>query len=423
VVNQHDALRMRVVNRSGVWEQQIGEPGDFTDLTERALPADVEPGTSQEGEALQAIVSETLAQELTSGPLTARYVVDAQGAPRFLVLTVHGMVDDLTSREVLATDLLTAFGQQLAGSDIALEPATTSWRAWSQRCAALAAHPAVLDRRSYWIDTEAASTVRLADAGVAGAPGADDLARLAIALTPEQTSQIDNARRVLQASTDEILLAALARSIAATVGEGVATVDLAGAGRAVLRPDVDFRRTIGWFSTIYPIALPCMGGPGASAAQLLAEISQTVKAVPHHGIGYGLLRYLHAPTAGLLGAAGTADVFFSYLGMIPEWTESDAPVQFDSDSELTVRETLPGLGHPIELRAYRHGGVLHVDWWYDGRRVPGGTVVALAEQFPATLMTLIADALAGDGDDDEDDAEDEALALVDLSAAVFDDDE
>ncbi len=116
VVNHHDALRMRVVNRAGVWEQQLGEPGDFTGLTERALAADVEAGTVQEREALQAIVSETLAaQDLTSGPLTATYVVDANGASRFLVLTVHGMVDDLTSREVLVTDLLTAFGQQLAG--------------------------------------------------------------------------------------------------------------------------------------------------------------------------------------------------------------------------------------------------------------------------------------------------------------------
>ena len=70
---------------------------------------------------------------------------------------------------------------------------------------------------------------------------------------------------------------------------------------------------------------------------------------------------------------------------------------------------MPGLGHPLELRAYRHGGVLHVDWWYDSRRVPGGTVEALAEQFPATLMQLIGEALLGDADSDDGEAEDEAL--------------
>ena len=389
-----------------------------------SLPADALPGTPHEREAISAIVSDTIgAQDLDSWPLTATYVIDAQGDPRFLVLTVHQMVDDTTSREVLVTDLLTAFAQRLAGSDIALEPATTGWREWSQRCAALAAHPAVLDRRNYWIDNAAKATVRLADAEIAGAPAADDLTRLAIALTPEQTSQVDNARRILQTSTEEILLAALARILAITVGDGVAAVDLAGAGRSVLRPEVDLRRTVGWFSTIYPIALPCMDLPGASAVQLLAEVSRTVKAVPHHGIGYGLLRYLHAPTAELLGATATSEIFVSYLGMIPEWQESDAAVQFDSDTELTVRQTLPGLGHPLELRAYRHGGVLHVDWWYDRRRVRSGTVEALAEQFPATLIALIDEAVAGDEDSNGSEAEDEALALVDLSAAILDDDE
>lgn len=53
-----------------------------------------------------------------------------------------------------------------------------------------------------------------------------------------------------------------------------------------------------------------------------------MKAVPHHGIGYGLLRYLHAPTARLLGAAGTADVFLSYLGMIPGMVGQRCAVQF-----------------------------------------------------------------------------------------------
>ena len=246
---------------------------------------------------------------------------------------------------------------------------------------------------------------------------------MATALTSEQTSQVDNARRLLQASTEEILLAALSRSLAVTVGEGVASVDLAGTGRSVLRPDVDFRRTIGWFSTIYPIALPCIGDQGASATQLLGEVSNALKAVPHHGIGYGLLRYLHAPTAALLGAAGAAQIYLSYLGMIPEWQESDALVQFDTDSELTVRETVPGLGHPLELRTYRCGGVIHVDWWYDKRWLSGNTIDALAQQFPATLATLIDEAFSGADAGAGSEAEDEAMALVDLSAAVFDDDE
>ncbi len=422
VVNHHDALRMRVVDNAGIWEQQISDPDDFVDLTERALPAAAGPGSGAERDALLGIVDDIIAaQDLSGGPLTAAYVVDAQAEPRFLVLTLHAMVDDPTSREVLVTDLLTAFGQRLAGSDITLEPATTSWREWSQRYAALASHPAVLERRNYWIDTARMASLRLAGAGEAGSPGPGDLIRVPTALTPDQTSQTDNARRLLKASTEEILLAALARRLAVTLGDGVAAVDLAGAGRSVLRPEVDFRRTVGGFSTIYPIALPVMDAASSSSAQLLAEVSQIVKSVPHQGIGYGLLRYLHAPTAAVLAAAGDADIYLSYLGMIPEWQQGDGPVQFDSDSELTVRQTLPGLGHPLELRAYRHGGVLHVDWWFDSRSVPAETVADLAEHFPATLMTLIDEAIAGGGDSDDSDDEDEAFALIDLSAAVSDD--
>lgn len=423
VANHHDGLRIRIADADGLWEQHIGDPQEFAALREAALPAAADRDTPQEQEALQRIVAEALTYDRLDQPLGAVYVTDAAGDPRFLVLSVHGVIDDATSREVLITDVLTAFGQRLAGEGIALEPATTGWREWSQRCAALAAHPAVLERRGYWIDTAAAPTLRLAQRGADGPPAAADLTRLATALTDEQTSQVDNARRILQASTEEIVLAALARGLAATVGSGVAGVDLAGTGRSVLRPEVDFRRTIGWFSTVYPIALNCPDPADSTASHLLGDVAATVKAVPHHGIGYGLLRYLHAPTAARLAAAGTAEVYLCYLGMIPEWQPSDAAVQFDSDSERTVRDTVPGLGHPVELRAYRLRGVLHLDWWYDTRRVDAATITALAEQFPATLMQLLGEALAGDSDAGPDDAEDEALALVDLSAAVFDDDE
>ena len=117
---------------------------------------------------------------------------------------------------------------------------------------------------------------------------------------------------------DEILLAALGRTIAATVGDGAVAVDLGGPGRSVLKPDVDLRRTVGWFTTVYPVALTCAKGDGASARQLLDDVHDTLNAVPHYGIGYGLLRYLYAPTARLLGAARPADIFFSYVGTIPD---------------------------------------------------------------------------------------------------------
>jgi phthiocerol/phenolphthiocerol synthesis type-I polyketide synthase E len=223
-------------------------------------------------------------------------------------------------------------------------------------------------------------------------------------------------RRRLQVPIDEILLAALGRTIAATVGDGAVAVDLGGPGRSVLKPDVDLRRTVGWFTTVYPVALSCVTNPDVSARQLLDGVHRTLKAVPHYGIGYGLLRYRYAPTARLLGATAPADLFFSYQGTIPELPavlSDDAPIQFDADTAMPVREAIPGLGHAVELRAYRSADALHLDWWYDTRRLGSPARESLAGQFPATLMELIREVLT----EDEIDSASQELTLVDLSSA------
>ena len=76
-----------------------------------------------------------------------------------------------------------------------------------------------------------------------------------------------------------------------------------------------------------------------------------------------------------------------------------------------MREAIPGLGHGIELRVFRTAGVLHLDWWYDSRRVDGATVQALASGFSRTLLELIREALAAD----EMDSGSDEMELVDLS--------
>ena len=141
----------------------------------------------------------------------------------------------------------------------------------------------------------------MVDAQIAEQPGADDLVRMQLTLTSEQTSEIDRARRMFQLTIEEVLLGALSRTIAHTLGEGVVAVNLTGNGRSVLKPDVDPRRTVGGFATIYPIALRARPRERGDAMQVLNEVHDTVKAVPHHGIGYGLLRSSTRPTARSLG--------------------------------------------------------------------------------------------------------------------------
>jgi phthiocerol/phenolphthiocerol synthesis type-I polyketide synthase E len=412
VANHHDALRLQLVDRAGAWEQHVAPPQEFERLTSVSLPEDVGSEPDARRAAVLDIVAQRAAQDDVTTPFTATYISGSNGA-RYLVLSVHEMIADNASREILIADLFAAFTQQLAGEDILLPPTSAEWRDWSLRSAALATHPAVLETRDFWLDNSAKATVRLGNSEITGQPRPADLTRLAAALTVDQTAEVDDARRRLAVSMEELLLAALGNTIAETVGEGVVSVDLEGAGRSVLRPDVDLRRTIGRFTTIYPAPVRCTRD--GDATELLSAVRDTLKSVPHYGIGYSLLRYVYAPTARLLAAAAPSDIHFRYVGLIPELPPLDAPIQFDSDAAMPVRDTIPGLGHAIELRAYRHSGVLHFDWWHDVRRVDSATAEALAQRFPLALRVLIQDAIEAMPDGDDVGQQPVELALVDLS--------
>ncbi|CQD10496.1 phenolpthiocerol synthesis type-I polyketide synthase PpsE [Mycobacterium lentiflavum] len=409
LTNHHDALRLELVDRSGTWEQHIGAPREFGHLSSRTLPG----GAADERAAVLDIVAELVAQDDLTALFTATHIAGGTGGS-YLVLSAHEMVADIPSREILLTDLFSALSQHLAGEEIVLPPTAAGWRDWSLRTGALATHPAVVDTRDFWLQSLTTATVQLGDPAITDRPRAGDLLRLSSTLDVAQTAEVDDARRRLGVSIEEVLLAALSATIAHTVDEGVVSVDLEGTGRSVLRPDVDLRRTIGRFTTIYPAALRCT--KTADATELLAGVSDTLKSVPHFGVGYGLLRYVYAPTARTLAAAGASDIHLRYVGTVPEPPPLDAPVQFDSDAALPVRDPIPGLGHAIELRVYRYSAALHLDWWYDGHRVPLQRAQALADRFPIALRALLSEAVDAIPDDGDTGSAPVELALVDLSS-------
>lgn len=417
VTNHHDALRVQIDACAGSWEQRIRPPVESVDLEMLTLPDDAARGTVREREGVLELLADHLsADDLSASPLRAAYVADSNGTACFLGLSVHEMVVDSTSREILLTDIITAFGQRLAGEEISLPSATTSWQTWSQRYAELTTHPAVLADREYWTETATRTTMHIADRHVTDPPRSEHLVRVGATLPAPQTEEVDRARRMYQYTLDELLLAALSRTVADTFGDGVLAVGVLGDARPILKPELDPRRTVGAFATLYPLALGCVGRQRSSAVDVLNDVHATLEGVPHRGIGYGLLRFLYGPTARTLSQVPPPDVILSNEGVVPDLDLGDSPIQMDADAALSLRDKIPGLGHAMELRVFRSSGELHLDWWRDTRRVPQETVETLAARFVAALSELVDEATASAGTNSELALAMDELALVDLSA-------
>jgi phthiocerol/phenolphthiocerol synthesis type-I polyketide synthase E len=361
VVNHHAALRTSYVDHAGAWLQRIAEPGEFGQLSTWTLAEDIVAGSVAERDAIASVMSELLGATVDTGPLSAAYIAAVDGGRARLAITLHRLVCDESSVGIVASDIIIAISQQVAGLDIVLAPVAT---AWSECAADIAGSPAV----------ELQSTVRVSDFDVEDAPGIDDLHRITAPLSGELSRELEGASGHLGVSVEHLLLAALGRAVERTFGRGVLAVDVSRPMRAELGADLG--RTVGALPTARTIELGCASAREVDATQMLIDVQATVvDAVP---AGSGELR---------------SELAFSYVGSVPDPIVCDLPAQIDGDWATPVRDVVSGFGHALELRACRSGGVMYLDWWYDARRCAEYTVEELAEQFPLALIEITSEAV------------------------------
>jgi hypothetical protein len=88
----------------------------------------------------------------------------------------------------------------------------------------------------------------------------------------------------LQTETLDILLAALLLSYRNTsVGrQGVPTIYNEGHGREIWEDGMDLSRTVGWFTTLYPVHLPDESSSGKSLTVLSSRVAHGTNVAPHH---------------------------------------------------------------------------------------------------------------------------------------------
>ncbi len=278
-----------------------------------------------------------------------------------LVLIVHHLAVDAVSWRILAEDLNIAWAQHHAGAPVALPTGGTSFARWSALLAEHARAAEVTDLAEVW--RHVAATPR----ALAGPqPQVDNYANaghMSVSLDVDTTRQLlGEVPAAFHAGVQDVLLIAFGLAWNEFLGGGGTPIgiDVEGHGRAEeLAGDVDLSRTVGWFTTKYPVALSVDGVSWAQVRAGDAALGPVVKAAKEQlralpdGLTYGVLRYLN-PDVDLV--AVDPSIGFNYLGRLGAGASGLSEDLWRIDQHdvaaIAAATAVPTpLGHTVELNA------------------------------------------------------------------------
>ncbi|AZQ32224.1 amino acid adenylation domain-containing protein [Streptomyces cyaneochromogenes] len=421
LVDHHDALRSVLNGAHPEWRLEVREPGalDASALVHRVAAGEL----GLDDEALQEIVGrETVAARERLDPAEGRFLqlvwFDRGGnTPGLLLLLVHHLVVDGVSWRILVPDLAEAYRAVVAGREAELQPVGTSLRGWARRLAREAAKPARAAEAAWWQQVLRPGDPLLGRRALD--PARDTYAtaeHLTVALPTAVTEKVlTRVPSVFSAEINDVLLAAFTLAWARRRGGGSGTgtgalLDLEGHGREEeYVGGADLARTVGWFTSLYPVRLDpgsvdladaFAGGPAAGA--VVKRVKEQLRAVPDKGMGYGLVRHLNADTVGGFAQLPEPLVAFNYLGRftvagvtgaedaagaaIPDWTV------LASAGGLGGTDPRVALAHPLELNARTDDGPrgpeLVATWTWAAGILDRAEVQRLAELWFQALEAL-----------------------------------
>ncbi len=398
----HDAFRLRYAREEDGWRQF------HTDASARIPLSDVDLSPFDAETESGAIdgVTRDLEQglNLTTGPIArAALLSAARGQPRRLLLVAHHLVVDGVSWRILQQDVQTLLGQLRAGRSPYLPARTTSFQQWAQRLVEYARSADAAQALDRWVSAlahaEPALPLDFYDPEAANPVESARLVRLSFS-ADETRELLQDVPKAYRTQINDLLLAALAQALSAWTGRTSVLIDVEGHGREPVFDDVDLSRTVGWFTSVYPVVLDLAdtGSPG----RVVRAVKEQLRRVPDRGLSFGVLRYLSEDRVVLdrMRSLPQPQVCFNYLGQFgalrlsSEYDEAAAGLQDDDQGIGASSDATDGEwgspSHLLDINGGVHDGRLWITWAFSPRFHRPETVEAVARRFAKELRRLIA---------------------------------
>ncbi len=318
VCGHHDILRARYPSSNGTVVQELAPPTESPFLYEIDLRGRL-GGVSSLARHLDELHRSF---DIKSGPLFKSALYRLNDSDRLLLL-LHHLVIDAVSWEFLLEDIARAYGQAVRGEPINLGEKGDSYQTWAASLREYSTSETLLSEKVYWSQVESApATPPPLDSPLVEHTYGETQS-LAITIPMNGKSSGDAGESLDMKS---ILLTSLARSLQSWHGGDRSRILMTGHGRETVNEQLDVSRTIGWFTSNYPVLLDLQGT--RDVVSQLDSIKAAFLETPKNGIGYGILKYLTPPDLkdDSHGAA-VPEVSFNYLGQY-ESESHDGPFVF-----------------------------------------------------------------------------------------------
>lgn len=383
LVVHHDALRLSFSERGGIWQAAFLDPASIAkDFLWQVTLVDVtELGAICE-KAQQSL-------DLRHGPLLRAVLVNFIEGGQRLLLVIHHLVVDGVSWRVLLEDLQTVYNQYLNNRLVDLPPKTSSVQAWSKRLQQYAHSETLQHELVYWQTELAGVKTDLPCDNLIGEMQVKHAQSVSSRLDEVWTERlIKVAPSAYRTQVNDLLLTALARVIADWAQQQSILIQLEGHGREDLFDDIDLSRSVGWFTTMFPVRLT----PSQSLDRSIKTIKEQLRAIPHKGIGFGVLKYLSDTSIQQkINELPEPRIIFNYLGQFDSSFDQSHASLFKPAVESTgAGRNLEGpLGDWLSINGHIYNGELTLHWSFSGEMYQVGTIQMLAERYVEELQLLI----------------------------------
>ncbi len=402
----HDGLRSRFERREGGWVQCIAAaPEDAPDFA-------VVDCRTPNGQTSLPLWREAIAQaqaglDLGQGPLwRLRWLQGGSLQQSRLLVVMHHLLVDGVSWNILLQDLGQLYAQLKSGSSTPLPLKTSSVRdwvqAWQGRLAA-SQDTTLAAERAHWQQFATQLQARMAEGQERPAlmrhalkPRAPRHAEEAhgccqVRLSAAQTAAFRGpAHQAYGTDANDLLVAALLAGFQHWGGCQSLLLDLEGHGREALAEQVDLSRSVGWFTSIYPVLVE--GEDISDPGRLIKTVKQRLREVPAKGDGFGALRYLAPagdPLRQALEAMPPSPVLFTYLGVVEQMVGSSALFTGRAEPAAGIRSPRQARTHLLDVCAYISQGQLVLECAFTGASAVEETMGCLMTDMAQALGTLL----------------------------------